>query len=111
MDAAAKFAETLDCLQPSTRNGIKRDVGRHKKIAESLARAAAHSSAKLMQFAQSEVLCVVDDDCVDIGHVDTRLDYRSGEEHIVVVVGEVDYGSLKFLGRHLSVGYDCACVG
>ena len=91
MDAAAQFAEALDSLQTtSTRNGVSGIAGRHKQIAERLARRAAASSSQLMQFAQAEVLGIVDDDGVDIGHVDTALYDGCGEEHVVIVVGEVD---------------------
>ncbi len=64
-----------------------------------------------MQLAEAEVLGIVDDDGVDIGHVDTALYDGCGEEHVVIVVGEVDNSLLKFLGGHLAVGHDGAGVG
>ncbi len=111
MYAAAQFAEALDSLQTASRHGGKRIAGRHKQIAERLARRAPYPASQLMQLAETEVLGIVDDDGVDIGHVDTTLYDGCGEEHIVVVVGEVDNRLLKFLGGHLAVGHDGAGVG
>ena len=64
-----------------------------------------------MELAEAEILGVVDDDGVDAWHVDAALDDGGGEEHVVVVGGEVDDGLLEALGGHLPVGHGDACVG
>ena len=45
----------------------------------------------------------VDDDGVGIGDVDTILDDGRREQHVVVVVREVEHNLLQFLGFHLSM--------
>ena len=64
-----------------------------------------------MQLGQAEILSVVDDYRVDVGHVHAALDDGGGEEYVVVVVGEVDDGLLEFFRLHAAVGDGHACVG
>ncbi len=64
-----------------------------------------------MQLAEAEILCVVYDDGVDVGHIDTRLDDGGGQQHVIVVVGEIYDCLLKFAGGHLPVGHQGAGVG
>ena len=64
-----------------------------------------------MQVAEAVVLRVVDYDGVDIGHVDAALHDCGCQQHVVVVVGEVDYALLKLFWLHLPMAGDYACVG
>ena len=45
----------------------------------------------------------IDDDGIGIGDVDTILDDGGGEQHIVVVVGEIEDDILEFAWLHLSM--------
>ena len=54
-------------------------MGGHEQVAERLAVASSHSSAQLVEFAESELLRVVHDYGVDVGHVDAAL-YDGGGE-------------------------------
>ena len=56
-----------------------------------------------MQFAQSEVLSVVNHYRVDVGHVDSVFNNSCREQHIVVVSCEIKNVFLQLVGRHLSV--------
>ena len=53
----------------------------------------------------------VDDDGVGIGDVDTILDDGGREQHVVVVVREVEDDLLEFLGFHLSMTNGHAGIG
>ena len=109
--AAAKVGKTLNGLQTASRYGRQRIAGRHKQIAEGLARTASHTTAQLMQCAQTEAMGIVDDNGVDVGHIDAVLDDGGGYEHIVVVIGEVDNHLLEVLGLHLAMAHHHAGVG
>ena len=54
---------------------------------------------------------IVDDNGVDIGHIDAVLDDGGGYEHIVVVIGEVDNHLLEVLGLHLAMPHHHAGIG
>ena len=45
----------------------------------------------------------IDDDGVGIGDVDAVFDNRRGEQHIIVVVGEVENDLFEFFWLHLSM--------
>ena len=111
MDARAQVGERLDGLQAASGDGREGISRWHHQVAERLARRAAHAPAQLVQLRQAEVLGVVDDDGVYARHVHAALDDGGGEQHVVVVGGEIDDGLFKFLGRHLAVGHDGAGVG
>ena len=64
-----------------------------------------------MELGEAEVLGVVDDDGVDVWHVDAALDDGGRKEYVVVVVGEVEYGFFELLGWHLAVACDDSGVG
>ena len=111
MYAAAQVGEAFDGLQASARGGREGFAGRDEEVAECFARAASHASAQLVQFAQAECLCIVDDYGVDVRHVDAAFDDSGGNEHVVVVIGKVDNHLFEFFGLHLSVSHHHACVG
>ena len=61
-----------------------------------------------MKFGESEVLGIIDDNGIDIGHVYAILYYRSAEQYVIIMGREVQNGLLKLLGRHLAMGRDDA---
>ena len=71
--------------------------GGNEEITECLLVVASHASAQLVQLAETEVLRVVDEDCVDVGHVYAVLHYGGGEKHVVIMGCEVDNRLFKFL--------------
>ena len=111
VDSAAEVGEAFYGLKPPARHRRQRQTGRHEQIAERLLVATSHAAAQLVQLAQSEILGVVDYYCVDIRHIDARLDDCSGQQHVVLVCGEVDYCLLQFVGRHLPVSHYGTRVG
>ncbi len=58
-----------------------------------------------MKLRKSETVRVVYDNGVDIRHVDSALYDCGGEQHVEIVVAEVDYGFFKLFGGHLSVSH------
>ena len=105
MDAAAQFRETFDRLQPTACIDRKSMMRRSKQITERFPVAPAHTPAKLMQFAQSEVLRIVDNDRIGVRHIHTRFDNRSSQQYIVIVIHEIENHLFQFIRRHLSVSY------
>ena len=67
--------------------------------------------AELVELAEAEVVGVVDDDGVDVGHIDAVLYDCSRQEHVIVSGGEVADGLFEFLGGHLSVSHHHPEVG
>ena len=110
MDAAAEVAEVLQRLQTSA--ALHGQVGqwRCQQVAERLAVAAAHTATHLVQVGESEMLGTIDDDGIGIGDVDAVLDDGGGEQHVVVVVDEVEDDVLQLFGFHLSVSHGDAGV-
>ena len=88
----------------------ERDVGWYEEIAEGFAIAAPDAASQLMKFAEAEILGVVYYYCVYVGHVNAALDDCSGNEHVIVMIGEIDDCLLKFFRGHLSVSHYCACI-
>ena len=64
-----------------------------------------------MEVGESEVMGTVDDDRIGIGDIDTILDNSGGEQHVVVVVGEVEDDLFKLIGLHLSVSDGHTSIG
>ena len=64
-----------------------------------------------MQSTQAEALGVVDDNGVDIRHIDAVFDDCGGYEHIVVVIGKVDNYLLEIFGLHLAMTHHHAGIG
>ena len=56
-----------------------------------------------MKVRESEVMSRIDNDGVGIRDIDTILDDGSREQHVVVVVGEIEDDLLEFLRFHLSM--------
>ena len=110
VDAAAQFAEVLEGLQSAA--CVRRQGGQwwRKQVAECLSVAASHTSTHLVEVAESEVMCRVDDDGVGVGNVDAVFHDGRREQHVVVVVREVEHYLLQLLGLHLSVAHSHAAV-
>ena len=66
--------------------------------------ATADPPAQLVQLAQTEVIGPVDDERVRVGDVDARFDDSRADEHVDLLVPEVDDHLLKRTLAHLPVG-------
>ena len=64
-----------------------------------------------MEFAEAEILCIVDYYGVDIRHIDAALHDGGGKKHIVLMVGKILNRFLEFLGCHLSVAHHHTRIG
>ena len=103
MDTGTQVAELLESLQsPATLYGQCRQR-RCQQIAESLAVAASHTASHLVQVGESEVVSSIDDDGVGIGNIDTVLHDSCRQQHVVVIILEVDDNLFQFLRFHLPV--------
>ncbi len=111
MYARTQVGETFYSLQAPSGVGSKRISRRDGEIAECLACATAHAASQLVQFAEAEVVGVVDYYGVDIGYVDAAFDNGGRKQDIVVVGHEIGYGFLEFLRWHLPVCHHCAGIG
>ena len=111
MYAAAEVGEVLDGLQASACVLGECGEGRREEVAEGFLVAASHASPHLVEVAESEAVRPADDDGVGVGDVESALDDGGGDEHVVVVGGEVRHHLLQVGGRHLAVSDGHAGVG
>ena len=56
-------------------------------------------------------MCAVDNDGVDVRHIDTRFEDGGRDHHIVFVIHKVQNNLFQFFGRHLSVADDYTYAG
>ena len=56
-----------------------------------------------MQVAQSELLGIVDDDGIGVGHVDAALNNAGGDQYVVFVIDEIEDHLLQLLWFHLAM--------
>ena len=83
----------------------------HKQITECLARTSSDSASQLVQLAKTKILCIVDDYGVDVRHVDTAFNDCRGKQHVIIVVGKVDYCLFQLFGWHLAVSDSHTSIG
>lgn len=91
IEAGPQVGKLLDGPQPPPCVARKHLLGGREQVTESLAVRPPHTAPELVQIAQSEVLRVVDDDRIGIGHVDARLDDRRGHQHVELAVDKVHH--------------------
>ena len=90
--------------EPLVRGLGQRLVGRVQEVGVGALAAAADAAAKLVQLRQAEGVGAVDDERVGVGDVDARLDDRGADEHVDLLVPEVDDDLLECVLAHLAVG-------
>ena len=110
LEATAQFRKLLDGFQALAGIHGERAQRGCKKIAECFFVAAAHPPAKLVQVAQPELMCIVDDDRVGIGNVQAGFDDIGAHENIVFVGYEIEHMFFEFLPLHLPVGHPDADI-
>ena len=64
-----------------------------------------------MQVAQTEILCLVDDDGIGVRYVDTALDNGGGEQNVIIIVDKIENNLLQFGRFHLSVTDTDTAIG
>src|SRR5262249_9457901 len=69
----------------------------------------ADPAAKLIELGETEALSSLDEDGIDVGYVETRLDDGRADKNIVLVGGKVDHDSGELLLFHLAVAYHPPC--
>ena len=111
MNAAAEVGKALDGLEAAATVVGQGAEGRRHEIAEGFLTSASHATTHLVQVGKSEVLGVVDEDGVGIGHVDAVFDDGGGEEDVVLVIDKIEDDFFEFGGFHLSVADHDACIG
>ncbi len=65
---------------------------------------SADPAAQLVELAEAEVVAALDDQGVGVGDVDAGLDDGGGDEHVELLLPEVDDHLLQGLLGHLAVG-------
>ena len=93
-ESATKVCKGLKSLQ--TPAALCRKICQRwsEEIAESLPVATSHTATHLVEVAEAEVVCIINDDGVGIRDVDTIFYYGGGEENVVLVVYETHYNFL-----------------
>ena len=72
---------------------------------------AGSSRPVVLELSKAEHVTTFDDEGVDLGKVQTRLDDRGCHHDVVLAVPKVDHHLLELSLRHLSVSYDIPGVG
>ena len=65
---------------------------------------AAHAPAQLVQLGQPEAVGAVDHDGVGGRHVDSALDDRGADQHVVALAVEIEHHRFQLALAHLPVG-------
>ena len=74
-----------------------------EEVGETLFRATSDSTSYVVELCQSEAVCVVHDECVDVGHIDTRFDDGGADENVVFAMLERGHDLFKLTLWHLTV--------
>ena len=64
-----------------------------------------------MEVAKPELLGVVDDDRIGVGHVDAALHDTGGYQYVILIIHEIEDDLLQHLRLHLPVPHGYPCVG
>ena len=65
--------------------------------------AAPDAATQLVELGQAETVGAVNDDSVDVGHIQARLDDGGADQHVGLAVGEGDHNVFEFGLGHLAV--------
>ncbi len=102
-EAAAEIAELANGGEPFLRHLRQRVFRRNQEVGVGAAIRSSDAAAKLVQLRQAIAICAIDDDRVRVRDVETVLDDRRREEHIVLVRDEIDHDPLELVFTHLAM--------
>ena len=88
LNPAPKLGELLDRLEPLHGVGRHRLVRLEQQVRIGPVLVAADPAAKLVQVGQAVLVGLVDEDRVDVGDVQARLDDRGGDQDVVLAADE-----------------------
>ena len=111
LEAGPEVGELADRLQALVRLLGEHAVGWVEEVRVRALAAPPDPSAQLVHLREAEQVGAVDDERVDRRHVETALDDRRADEHVVLVVGEVEDDTLEPALVHLTVRDRNARVG
>ena len=83
----------------------------HRQVGVGQAVGAPDAPAQLIQLREAEVVGVVDDQRVRVGHVQAGLDDRRAQQHVVLVLVEVEHHVLQRVLAHLAMADRDARLG
>ncbi|MCA9246706.1 MAG: hypothetical protein KDA42_06310 [Planctomycetales bacterium] len=104
-ETGAQIAGLGDGLQPLIGVGIELVVFGRKQVGVGLHRAPTNAPAQLIQLGQPHPVGPVDDNCIDVGHVQPALDDGRTHQHVELAGHEADHDPLKLTGTHLTVSH------
>ena len=90
--------------QPVVRGLGQRLLRRVEEVAVGALAAAADAAAQLVQLAEAEAVGALDDQGVGVGDVQAGLDDRGADQHVELLVPEVQDDLLEPVLAHLAVG-------
>ena len=88
--ARAHLGVLGDGGEPLVRGLRERLLRRVEEVGVAALAAAAHPAAQLVQLGQAEGVAALHDQCVGVGDVDAGLDDRGGDQHVELLLPEVD---------------------
>jgi len=100
--ASAQLGRFLDRLK--TLLGHVRKWWPVEEIGVSSLDAPPHASAQLIELCQAIMICVSDDDGVDVGNIQAAFDDGRAEEDIALSLSKAQHDLGQFVFRHLAMG-------
>src|SRR5581483_9901560 len=70
--------------------------------------ASAHPPAKLVHLRQTELICPIDDDGIDVGYIQPGLDNGGAHQDVGLMVGKIEHDVFQVTLLHLPVPYENA---
>src|SRR6476661_685306 len=111
LDAGPEVGVAGNRLQAVVRRLGHRLLGRVEEVAVGPLPPTADPPAELVQLAQAEDVGPLHDQGVGVGDVQARLDDRGADEHVELLVPEVEDDLLQLVLTHLAVGRRDARLG
>ena len=97
--------------QPVVRRLGQRLLRRVEEVAVGALAATPDAAAQLVQLAEAEAVGALDDQRVGVGDVQAGLDDRGADQHVELLVPEVQDDLLELVLAHLAVGGGDAGLG
>ncbi len=101
--SGTEFREFPNSRKPFLRDFRKDFIGHKCEISIGASAAASYPPSNLMQLRKSEPVCIVDNQCIGIWHINTCFNNRCTHENINFVIYHLPPDFRKFLLAHFAV--------
>ena len=110
-EAGAQFGKLLNSRKAFLRVVAQSPLIGYQEIGIGLIAASAHPSTQLVQLRESEHVGAVDEDCIGMRDVDSRLNNGRGDQHVRLTAKELQHHGLERFGVHLPMSHHDPRIG